>query len=160
MRMPRALRLFTYAFEEEDAEKFERLESLLTRMKQYESYFRAAPEAFIQITFRIISWSDKVEFHAEGIKQARKFKFLEKVACNMNFVSLLDHWTTACIILCIFTLAESHMYGVLINYYRMFRYDPTPNAWKTEHIRFKWKLALFFFTYLSISKWQRNISFS
>jgi hypothetical protein len=37
-------------------------------MKQYESYFRAAPEAFIQIAARIIHWSasETYQYHAEG----------------------------------------------------------------------------------------------
>jgi len=60
------LRLFLYAFEEKNADKFERLESLLIRMKQYESYFRAAPEAFIQITYRIINWTESYHFDSEG----------------------------------------------------------------------------------------------
>jgi hypothetical protein len=59
-------RLFAYAFEEEDAEKFERLEALLTKMKQYESFFRAAPEAFLQITYRIVSWDNAKAFDYEG----------------------------------------------------------------------------------------------
>ncbi len=60
------LRYFTYTLQEENAEKAERLESLIMKMKQYESFFRAAPEAFIQITFRIITWSPTQEYHAEG----------------------------------------------------------------------------------------------
>jgi len=61
--------LVTYAFEEDDAEKFERLESLLTKMKQYESFFRAAPEAFIQMTYRIVSWEEGAKpFEFEGRK--------------------------------------------------------------------------------------------
>lgn len=35
-------------------------------MKQYESFFRAAPEAFVQITVRILTWSWRKEIHAEG----------------------------------------------------------------------------------------------
>jgi len=47
-------------------EKFERLESLVTKMKQYESFFRAAPEAFLQITYRIVSWENDRVFESEG----------------------------------------------------------------------------------------------
>lgn len=60
------LRLFAYAFQEHNADKYERLESLLIKMKQYESFFRAAPEAFIQITFRIVHWSNREHYHDEG----------------------------------------------------------------------------------------------
>ncbi len=60
------LRLFSYAFEEKNADKYERLESLLIKMKQYEAFFRAAPEAFIQITFRIVRWSNRSDWHDEG----------------------------------------------------------------------------------------------
>lgn len=62
-----ALKLFILSLREHEADKFERLESLLTRMKQYESFFRAAPEAFIQLTFRIISWSRAKVFEEEGM---------------------------------------------------------------------------------------------
>ncbi len=69
-----ALKLFVLSFQEENAERYERLESLLTRMKQYESFFRAAPEAFVQLTFRIITWSRAKEFHAEGMYASWNFK--------------------------------------------------------------------------------------
>lgn len=35
-------------------------------MKQYEAFFRAAPEAFIQITFRIVNWSNRAHWNDEG----------------------------------------------------------------------------------------------
>jgi hypothetical protein len=35
-------------------------------MKQYESFFRAAPEAFLQITYRIVSWDNAKAFDYEG----------------------------------------------------------------------------------------------
>jgi len=60
--------MFAYALQERNTEKVERLESLIIKMKQYESYFRAAPEAFIQITFRIITFSRNMERQSEGIK--------------------------------------------------------------------------------------------
>ncbi|KAG4069047.1 hypothetical protein HA402_008358 [Bradysia odoriphaga] len=122
------LRLFSYAFEEKNAEKYERLESLLIKMKQYEAFFRAAPEAFIQITFRIVHWSNHTHWNYE------------------------DYWTSLCIALCMFALAESNIYAsIRPDYYRLFNYCTNPDTWKTESIKFSWKVALFWFNYLSIA---------
>ncbi|KAJ6625685.1 hypothetical protein Bhyg_16313 [Pseudolycoriella hygida] len=122
------LRLFSYAFEEKNAEKYERLESLLIKMKQYEAFFRAAPEAFIQITFRIVHWSDRTHWDYE------------------------DNWTSLCIGLCMFALAESNIYAsIRPDYYRLFNYCTDPDTWKTDSIKFSWKIALFWFNYLSIA---------
>lgn len=124
-----SLRLFSYAFEEEDVEKYERLESLLMKMKQYESYFRAAPEAFIQITFRIVSWSNNAEWHSE------------------------ERWTTVCIVLCTFALAESNIYAsVKPAYYKLFNYTSDKDAWKVDDITIPWRVGLAFFNYCSIGK--------
>ncbi|CAL8089666.1 unnamed protein product [Orchesella dallaii] len=121
-----ALKLFVLSFREHEAERFERLESLLTRMKQYESFFRAAPEAFVQLTFRIITWSRAKVFHEE------------------------DYWTNLCLSLCLFALAEANMYTVPVPYYQMFHRNKDNEAWRIDHIGIPWRIALFFFTFLSI----------
>lgn len=164
-----ALKLFVLSFQEENAERYERLESLLTRMKQYESFFRAAPEAFVQLTFRIITWSRTKEFHAEGrhnimiVLKPQRDNFckclymysmflivfiMKKIFCV--FFLNIDYWVNLCLSLCLFALAESNMYSTIIPYYRLFTRIRTKDAWSIEHIRIPWRMALFFFNFLSI----------
>lgn len=45
-------------------------------MKQYEAFFRAAPEAFIQITFRIVRWSNRSDWQDEGNRFFQKKVFV------------------------------------------------------------------------------------
>jgi len=77
--------LFTYALDEEHAEKFERLESLLIKMKQYESFFRASPEAFVQITFRIVHFSLERKFGFEG-EQLVILNWLRLIGVTQSFI--------------------------------------------------------------------------
>jgi hypothetical protein len=61
---------------------------------------------------------------------------------------ILDYWTIVCLILCLFTLAESNMYGSVLPYYRIFHYSPS-NPWSIEGISIPWRIGLFLYTFLS-----------
>lgn len=66
---------------------------------------------------------------------------------------LTDYWTSLCILLCMFALAESNIYAsIRPDYYRLFNYCSEPDTWRTDSIKFSWKILLFFFNYMSIGK--------
>lgn len=48
-------------------------------MKQYEAFFRAAPEAFIQITFRIVHWSNRNHWDYEGKVNVKLVRWQENL---------------------------------------------------------------------------------
>lgn len=77
--------------------------------------------------------------------------FRTLISIGFSYLIRVDYWTSLCIVLCMFALAESNIYAsIRPDYYRLFNYCADPDTWKTETIKFSWKVALFWFNYFSI----------